>query len=316
MTSTPLHAAVDFATDSQIKNFYAICSMTVLYYDYLLTLPAEVELFWKRKEFSWFATLFYLNRYSALFAHIPVFMEYLWSSFRDVEDRSVVCLHTHRYHGYYAVIAQVIIGAMLIIRTHALYGHKRRVLVLLLVVTTIGFSLGCWALASSEPASITQIEYWPKTGCIEPLTDTGGKHIAIAWGGLALFDVTVYALTVSKAIRSRKLGPRTRSLVEVILRDASMYIAIMLASQVVNVLTSAIAPTALKGISTTYSTVMASVMVSRLSLNLRDPSLLSPTSTINGPNSALQFAGGTFIENARSSDQTDSTSSQERNGTL
>lgn len=44
----------------------------ILYYDYALTLSTEVERFWSSPSFSWGSTFFYLNRYLALFGHIPI----------------------------------------------------------------------------------------------------------------------------------------------------------------------------------------------------------------------------------------------------
>ena len=50
-------------------------SLAVLYFDYALTFGMEVERFWKR-EFSTASFGFFLNRYLAVFAHIPIIYEF------------------------------------------------------------------------------------------------------------------------------------------------------------------------------------------------------------------------------------------------
>jgi hypothetical protein len=52
----------------------------ILLYDYCLTFGAEVERCWVDRRFSWGLGFFYLNRYLALFGHIPVMMEYFWTT--------------------------------------------------------------------------------------------------------------------------------------------------------------------------------------------------------------------------------------------
>ena len=43
----------------------------LLYYDYLLTLPDEVDRFWRRGPYSWATIVFFANRYMALLGHVP-----------------------------------------------------------------------------------------------------------------------------------------------------------------------------------------------------------------------------------------------------
>ena len=40
-------------------------------WDYLLTLPSEVERFWKDTRFTWIRAIFFTLRYSALTSYIP-----------------------------------------------------------------------------------------------------------------------------------------------------------------------------------------------------------------------------------------------------
>ena len=63
--------------------------LAILYYDYFLTLPQEIERYWKAR-MSWGAFLFYANRYLAILAHIPIIYEYFGDTSETVSrSRSV-----------------------------------------------------------------------------------------------------------------------------------------------------------------------------------------------------------------------------------
>ena len=52
----------------------------ILLYDYGLTFAAEVEWCWSARQLNWGLGFFYLNRYLTLFGHIPVMLEFFWST--------------------------------------------------------------------------------------------------------------------------------------------------------------------------------------------------------------------------------------------
>jgi hypothetical protein len=49
----------------------------ILYYDYFLTLPKEVEGYWRAGSYTWASILFLANRYVAVLGHLPLFYVYL-----------------------------------------------------------------------------------------------------------------------------------------------------------------------------------------------------------------------------------------------
>ncbi|KAG6873264.1 hypothetical protein C0995_001038 [Termitomyces sp. Mi166 len=50
----------------------------LLYYDYALTLPYEIDRFWSTRSLSWTSTFFYLNRYLSVFGHVPAIVRDFW----------------------------------------------------------------------------------------------------------------------------------------------------------------------------------------------------------------------------------------------
>lgn len=53
----------------------------VLYYDYLLTFSCEVEFFWPHENrVGWVSFFYFLNRYVAIFGHIPIVLRLVLGS--------------------------------------------------------------------------------------------------------------------------------------------------------------------------------------------------------------------------------------------
>ena len=65
------------------RHFPLITTMTwpaILLYDYCLTFAAEVERCWSAHRLNWALGFFYLNRYLTLFGHVPIMIEFFWST--------------------------------------------------------------------------------------------------------------------------------------------------------------------------------------------------------------------------------------------
>ncbi|KAH0589999.1 hypothetical protein H2248_000180 [Termitomyces sp. 'cryptogamus'] len=71
-------AAASIRSQLNSNNYIDLVSFTLLYYDYALTLPAEIDRFWSTRSLSWTSTFFYLNRYLSLFGHIPAIVRDFW----------------------------------------------------------------------------------------------------------------------------------------------------------------------------------------------------------------------------------------------
>ena len=55
--------------------FIQPCTPAILYYDFILTLPLEVERYWTGS-YSWASTFFFVNRYMSVLSHGPVIYEF------------------------------------------------------------------------------------------------------------------------------------------------------------------------------------------------------------------------------------------------
>ncbi|KAI0078634.1 hypothetical protein K474DRAFT_1706355 [Panus rudis PR-1116 ss-1] len=140
-------------------------SLTILYYDWLLTLPEEIRLFWRR-ELSATSVLYYINRYVSLLAHVPVAMEfyailpeepYVYFICSVIPVRSLTLRIRRKklqeFHQLFSAVSISITAVLLTLRTYALYGRSRIVLISLVVYMICGFSVAIWAIlkAQGEP---------------------------------------------------------------------------------------------------------------------------------------------------------------------
>lgn len=267
-------------TQLNLSNYINLVSFVILYYDYALTLPAEVERFWSSKSLSWASSFFYVNRYLSLFGHIPVMIKYL----RPSKTREI-CRALSTFHQYLAVAIQVIVGILLIMRTYALYDRKIWVLLLICACGLTVIVFGTWSVAAgrSPKEDLTFLE----KGCVPPINRYDAYRLASAWTGMLLFDILIFSMTVFQSLR--RGSRRDRTLLNILLRDGAIYFGIMAIVGLANIISFRVSPEFERGFITTFANVISSTMISRLMLNLRDPKLLTrhygrrPTSNTTSP---------------------------------
>ncbi|OCH93918.1 hypothetical protein OBBRIDRAFT_723894, partial [Obba rivulosa] len=253
----------------------------ILYYDYSLTLPMEVARYWlSGRGITWAAALFFIVRYLSILGHIPVMVQVFWPSYSAKVSHiltSLLCLNLQMYHQLLSVIVQVLVGALLIMRTYALYGRNRAVLWLLVSVASGVIAVGCVSNTFCRRFS----EYSSPVFKGKDLTSTcRGIHFMAAWSGMLVFDLVVFLFTLVKCIKLGRLGRRT--LLDIFVRDGQLLTystSCMAAANLSNILTFLVSPL-VKGVATIFTNIISTTLISRLMLNLRDPKILSPQNTM------------------------------------
>ncbi|KAH9887077.1 hypothetical protein C8Q73DRAFT_669004 [Cubamyces lactineus] len=231
---------ITIASSLKVIRSVSAAAFAILYYDYTLTIRHEVERFWGAT-ISVTSVLYFVNRYLSLFATIPVFVEF-----------------------YRTNSQTVIVGALQIMRTYALCGRSRRVLLSLLGLCGAECIISAWAVAkawqSTEKHKIAQVG--ESIGCDLTMSRTQGQYMAAIWGCILIFDAVVFGLTFVRVFKAGKLWHG--SLFALLLRDGS-------SSSVTSRISSLVcSPT---GFSVTATNVIATSMMSRLMLKIRDPKL-------------------------------------------
>ncbi|KAF9036156.1 hypothetical protein BJ165DRAFT_617819 [Panaeolus papilionaceus] len=311
MTSTLAHPT-SIQEAILFNNYLGAASLAILYYDYLLTFSCEYERFWKPGRHTWASTFFYLNRYLTLLGHGPIIVQYFWTPsglhmFSTYVGVMPYCLNCQpvaqhlkqlsscttlsAFHQYLAVVIQIIVGVLLIMRTYALYGSSRRILAFLCACggTVIGYGVWCVMTDQSKPLSSEDVT--SLTACLLPVNDDSAAKIASAWTGMLAFDILIFSMTVYRSWL--KWRNERVAVLQVMLRDGSIYFAIMSISSLSVILTFHLLEPYSRGVTVTLTNILSSTMLSRLMLNLRDPKLISnnhdiDTTYVHGNNTLHQ----------------------------
>ncbi|KAJ7152064.1 hypothetical protein C8R46DRAFT_483994 [Mycena filopes] len=284
-------SAIEIQRQLNLNYYFNLISFTCLYYDYVLTLDWEVSRYWGSR-ITAPTFLFYLNRYAMLGGTIPVIIQYFWTT-EPTPRKLAVCAHLHSYHEYFAVVTQIVVGVMLILRTYALYERNRRVLAFMVTVSAAVIGVGAWSVLSSPDAAPGDDD--PPAlnlyiGCSTSVSSAQSLRLAAAWGGMGVFDLTIFGLTLYRALSRRRA--RGVDLISVLLRDGSIYFGVILLANVANILTFVFAGPFARGLPTTFTNVISSVMLSRLMLNLRDPSLSRGRASLSGETRSTTLNAG------------------------
>ncbi|GAW07275.1 hypothetical protein LENED_009253 [Lentinula edodes] len=186
-------------TKLQTDIYLHLIAFTFLCYDHVLTFETEVTLIWKRPN-TLSSYLFFLNRYFSLIGNIVIIL----SIFFSTVSLNLTFPENDEPELLNSGIA-------------------------LAIVTDL--------LASSTPIPTST----PLDGCHDILALKDAALVAVGWEALLLYDLLLFGMTLAKAYQARyQLGPRHirgMSLISVIIRDGTIYFAIMSLVNFVNVFT-------------------------------------------------------------------------------
>ncbi|KAH9953071.1 hypothetical protein BC827DRAFT_1159434 [Russula dissimulans] len=256
MSREPIDIGPHTAEDLWINSIIHVLTTVILYYDYILTLPQEIEFLWPpHNKQGWFTIACLLNRYIPIVGYLP-----------DI----VSCPH-------YEVLC--------LIRVYALYGQSRRVLGFLAFTALILFVTGSGAFLASGLTGYHLIPVLSSfVGCLQFVPPVNGRRYAIAWACMSIFDILVFSLTLYKAF---KIGRGIR-LLDTIIRDGAMYFlyellfssfidktltipdSVLFIANLMNIFSLLYSPPFQKSSNTRLTNVLSTILISRLVLNLRE----------------------------------------------
>ncbi|KAJ7662119.1 hypothetical protein DFH06DRAFT_365779 [Mycena polygramma] len=242
-------------------NSMHVVNATILLFDYILTLDAEISFMWSSK-WSLARVLFFLTRYSPVF-DVPVEMYYSMVSNLESE----YCSQLHAAASWGTLFGMAVSEAILILRTYALSGRKRGVLI---SFTTV------WA--AGVIASMILLEFFLRSATYGPPPSpvipgcflNGGTAIfaGIPFVLVLLNDTVIMAYTLSLGIQNYR---HTRNPVILALyRDGFMYYMLLCIISAINVATLLKAPMPIAQLFNTFLRVLHSVLSTRILLHARD----------------------------------------------
>ncbi|VDB90210.1 unnamed protein product [Peniophora sp. CBMAI 1063] len=245
-----------------------MASLTILYYDYILTFADEVRHIWFSQRFwTMPSIIFFLNRYIGLLSHAAIAYEILGAH----ATRSTTCSSLQSLHDAVTALLQLFAALTFLLRVHALYGNRW----ILAFLIAIGLGTGVvtvWAITSrrdeTESDDVllgTLISALP--GCNFLFTSMDGIRFGVSWSGVLLFDLAVFLLTARMGVR--EFRHTSSKLWQTILYNGALYFLILFLANLVNILAEFAAPPFFKGIFGTPTNVLSTTLVSRLFINLR-----------------------------------------------
>jgi len=234
------------AEDAWINSAIHISATVILYYDYIITLPGEIQFLWPpHNKQGWSMATWFLNRYIPLLGYLPTVLSYF------ITVSFPFCAGLHVYRDWLMVVIQIFASVLGFIRVHALYGQSRRILGFLVFTGVVSFVITTGVILGSRYGGGEEIPVLSGfVGCSEFTPLLGGRLATIAWVNLLVIDSVTFSLTLYKAFT---IGRGIR-LLDVIVRDGTMYFFIVFIMNLVNILILR----------------LSSTLMSRLVLNLRE----------------------------------------------
>ncbi|TDL25204.1 hypothetical protein BD410DRAFT_630725 [Rickenella mellea] len=236
-----------------------IAAVTVLIWDYLITLPDEVALVWPS---SWSISkfLFMLNRYLVFIDSIMLVYVLMFG------DDAKVCTNTFRILAFISVVGCMAGQCILILRAYAVWGSQFNKLYAVIFGTYLCiFAVTLWAAAKYiGGAYSTGIPALGMKGC------TLFFKNRLAWVDIALIaviEIVSTGLMIIKAIQHFRVS--RSSLMTIIYHDGLLYFAFLLAATISNLMVIVFAPVEISEFMVVVQRVLHSVLCSRIILHIR-----------------------------------------------
>jgi len=174
-----------------------------------------------------------------------------------------ICGRWLPFAGSYSLVCVGLVQCVFALRTYAMFGGKRSVLVAFGLffageVTFMAFFIAHTTLLPDPPGV---------TGCAGGGA-FGSRGAAAFWAPSFIFDIVIFAMTIYKSYMTFK-GSRSLGLIGILLRDGSLYFCVIVFINLVNMLTLILAPLDLMAIHANLTTTLPVVMATRLILNLK-----------------------------------------------
>ncbi|KAF9648038.1 hypothetical protein BDM02DRAFT_3116104 [Thelephora ganbajun] len=285
-----------------------IASMHCLWvYDYLLTFGDEIKYAWSGRR-TWIFVLFIANRYT------PV-LYLTWINASTFSYTKSFCQKTKWMLIFHAVVATVLAQITIALRVYGVTGRNRLIGGALFVMVSAQISLGSYFLirAVIDPIqSVPEIDLDAFKMCFYKRW----QHGEISFTNLVIvFDLLTFAVIFVTAKRrgtTRHLG--IPSILDTILRDATLYFICMFIGQMWFVMFLWFAPEEIQLIPGMVTVVFTPIMASRLMLSLKkaaiEPALSwsLETMTLSGHGTGTRPGVGTLHFASRTYDVSHQTS--------
>ncbi|KAF8154128.1 hypothetical protein B0H34DRAFT_78510 [Crassisporium funariophilum] len=219
-------------------------SVTVLIYDCVCTLRAEISYVWPCPR-SIGVLLFYLNRY------LPFIEMLFFACLKFVPSSRESCYHLNTAASWLGTVGMLTSQLIIILRTYALWGRKRSIMFVLISLTLIVFGSIITVMAI-QAASLSRRKIKPsrlssphKASCLMMSQQSSGPNkLVVFYLFICFCETIVVVLTIIKA--NQHLRQSTSSWVLQLYRNGIIYCICMLVLSLFNCLMAVLATRRLK----------------------------------------------------------------------
>ncbi|KAJ8583850.1 hypothetical protein M405DRAFT_827834 [Rhizopogon salebrosus TDB-379] len=247
------------------SQYMKVAGLTILGYDYIVTLDKEVRLMWGSK---WGVprVLFCMSRYLPFVASI-IYQYYAFGHMPDPSDYDE-CFSLYDAVTWLNVLTICAAEGLLILRTYAMWNCNRLILYGLLVFVTALLTV---AFVLEVKAGYTLSYGPPPSPGVPGCYPTNPANVLYTFCMmLVIFEFVVLILVLIQAItHSRRTSGITSNLLTSLYRDSLLYVVCLLCISIINLVIISTIPPHFNQIFDTLPAIMHSVLASRIMFNLR-----------------------------------------------
>ncbi|KAF8874546.1 hypothetical protein BD779DRAFT_1804908 [Infundibulicybe gibba] len=292
------------AWDIRLHGYFSFFSIAFLYYDHLITIDREIKYIWRRPKTP-SAYMFLANRYFSFSANIVVAV-FQVTNFNHLQVRTIPALlntslnslsRGSRFFSMLESVSQIAPPKLQELQsvTAASPCDKSN---LSTCSNDLAGIRSVWMLVpglrkhAHSGGGVAGVAGWTlfgqKTkvaqklsGCHIGISHDTSTRLAAAWVALFAYDSIVFVLTLVKTWQAgRKIQIRPRlPIVALLLRDGSIYFAVMALANLANILTFYFCGPFLRGGLSTFAGSISVTMISRFMLNLHETATIGIFST-------------------------------------
>ncbi|KAH8799527.1 hypothetical protein DL96DRAFT_1824255 [Flagelloscypha sp. PMI_526] len=255
-------ALVKLANSTMVVSMLQTCALTILVWDWIITIGLEVKYVWPSK-WTLGKVLFFMTRY------LPVIDAVVCLSLSQVAlgNSSVYCPTHFHAETWFLTTGMHVAEFILVLRTWAICDRNRAILVGLLLFQAAIFVYNGAALEVFFRSIVwAGPEFTGIPGCF--MKSASGKiFFSVTFINIAILESFIFITTMIACIRKDR---RKSHLVEIIWRDGLIFFLLIGVVSVFNVVIMFTVPPTYWFVLTPFQLVMHSVATSRILLHMRE----------------------------------------------
>jgi len=273
--------------------YFQVASVALLVYDYLITFPDEVAFIWE-KAWTLSSFLFFITRYlpflDSTFLLAEVFIPNSTSRRCDALAQTVIVCY---------IIAFIVAGTILTLRTSAIWENRRAFTIALFTFLVICLVPAIYAAEAFVTSLVFGSSPNPSLlpGCI--IVGSGFGHFWIVYAAIMVYQTVIFALTVYKASRYYKTLKLANSLLpNTVYRDGILFYAYLFVASLINIVILNVATGQISNVLISIHRILHAIFTGRLILNIRSASVIGlktiSTKTGSTPKASYYYNGAVY----------------------